>query len=227
MKISPPLSEAQLVERACALAGLSLGEIAARHEIAVPNSLRKAKGWPGELLEKVLGATAQSRPVPDFEALGVELKTLPLNAKLRPKESTYVSVVPVVKTAGLRWEDSSVRAKLRRVLWIPMEADPIRAVGDRRIGQPLLWSPSAADEATLRADWEEHMELITIGRLDEIDARQGTYLQIRPKAFNRRALTPTTAHDGSPDVTLPRGFYLRPVFTARILATTLRLDNRD
>ena len=38
----------------------------------------------------------------------------------------------------------------------------------------------------MREDWEEQVELIATGRLDELDARMGTYLQIRPKAANAR-----------------------------------------
>ncbi|MBI5617305.1 MAG: DNA mismatch repair endonuclease MutH [Gammaproteobacteria bacterium] len=217
----PPASERELEQRANALAGRSLTEIARELGAPVPTDLRHAKGWMGELMELALGASAGSRPVPDFEGIGVELKTLPVDRRGQPRESTYVCVVPLTGTAGLDWPGSLVRRKLARVLWMPFEADAGLTVGARRIGTPFLWSPSPEIEAVLRADWEEHMELVALGKLGEIDARLGTYLQIRPKAMNGRGLT--RAHDeaGDPGRTLPRGFYLRATFTRRILDEAL------
>lgn len=217
----PPASEHELTARAAALAGRCLRDVARELGAPLPADLRRAKGWLGELMELALGASAGARPVPDFEAIGVELKTLPVDPRGQPRESTYVCTVPLVGTAGLVWEDSLVRRKLARVLWVPFEADAALALGARRIGSPFLWSPSPADEAILRADWEEHLELIALGRIGEIDARLGSYLQIRPKALNARGLTRTHDETGLPGRTLPRGFYLRASFTRRILDQAL------
>lgn len=215
--IRPPTSEQELLDRARALAGLELGEIAETAGRALPPDLRRRKGVVGELLERVLGATAASRPVPDFEAIGVELKTIPVGDDERPRESTHICTLTLHDLAGQRWATSTVRRKLARVLWVPIEARPDIALARRRIGRARLWSPTAAEEAVLASDWEEHMELIATGRFDQIDGRLGTYLQVRPKAANRDAVM--AAHDasGRPSATLPRGFYLRASFTRRIL----------
>ena len=61
------------------------------------------------------------------------------------------------------------------------------------------------------------MEKISFGRIDEISAHQGQYLQIRPKAANRDMRTRTTDQNGNETTTLPRGFYLRTKYTNRIL----------
>jgi DNA mismatch repair protein MutH len=213
-----PRSESELVARATALAGESVGEIAARFDRKTPRTLNKAKGWIGELIELALGATAHSKPVPDFEDLGIELKTIPLNSRLTPQESTFVSTVPMSGLVGLNWENCTVKAKLNRVLWVPVEAGKDIPVAKRRIGMPMIWSPSATDAEILRADWEEHIERIALGDIDQIDARFGTYLQVRPKAPNRRELTLTTDTSGTLVSSLPRGFYLRASFTRKILA---------
>jgi DNA mismatch repair protein MutH len=215
--LKAPDTENELFANASSLAGVTLGELAGEANLAVPSSLHHAKGWVGELLERRLGATAQSRPVPDFEKIGVELKTIPLNRHLMPQESTFVSSAPLSHTAGLRWVTSSVKAKLNRVLWVPIEAATSLPVAQRRVGIPILWSPSLGDMEILRYDWEEHIERIALGHLDEIDARLGTYLQVRPKALNRDARTATTDSRGAPAATLPRGFYLRTSFTRKIL----------
>lgn len=213
-----PASETELLVRAQRLAGCSLAEMAARHEVAVPIAPVHAKGFAGQLLELALGADAGSRPEPDFTGLGIELKSIPLRANGTPAESTYLCVATLQPEPGSRWETSLVHRKLRRVLWVPVESDTGRGIGARRIGWPVLWSPSAAQERVLRSDWEELMMLIATGQLESLDARMGQALQLRPKGANGRALVRSHGHDGAPARTLPRGFYLRPTFTHRILA---------
>ncbi len=216
--VAPPASETELLARAQSLAGLTLGQLGNRLNQPLPADMRRAKGWPGQLIEQALGATAASRPEPDFQLLGIELKTLPVNRQGRPRESTYVCTVALDDRDGLHWEDSLVYKKLRRVLWVPLEAEPEIPLAQRRVGAPLLWSPDADDAALLRRDWEELMEMVSLGRLDQISARHGEVLQIRPKAANARALRKTSDEDGAPTLTLPRGFYLRSGFTASLLA---------
>ncbi len=203
--------------RAKALAGFTLGEIAAERGWPIPDSSRSGKGWPGQLMEDALGASAASLPEPDFQLIGVELKTIPIDARGRPRESTYVCSVPLDDASTSTWEESNVRRKLARVLWIPLLCGDALPIGERRAGSPLLWSPDPEQESILRADWEEFMELICVGRVDDISAHFGTCLQIRPKAASARSRRWAVGADGSPAPTLPRGFYLRTGFTAAIL----------
>ena len=215
--IPEPRSEQALMERAMALAGLSLGELSTDLGWEVPENLKRHKGWVGELLEAALGASAGSRPEPDFQAIGVELKTLPLDQRGLPRESTYVCTVPLEEACSERWEQAWVWKKLQRVMWVPVEAVAEQPISERRIGTPLLWSPSPEQEQQLRADWEEAMEQICMGQLEQLSAHQGQYLQVRPKAANARVLTQAIGAEGKPVLTNPRGFYLRSEFTAAIL----------
>jgi len=214
---SPPLSEDELLQRCHAIAGLSLQQLAERYGITVPNNLKRQKGWVGQLLEVALGADAQSLAEPDFRAIGVELKTLPIDLEGRPRESTYVCTVPLEEGLEADWESSWIRRKLSRVLWLPVEADPSIPLAARRIGSAMLWSPSAEEEALLRQDWVELGEMICMGELEQISARMGTVLQIRPKAANSRVRTRSVGADGEAIVTNPRGYYLRPAFTRGLL----------
>ncbi len=217
--VPPPTSEHELLQRAHALAGLTLTQLAALHNQCLPADLRNAKGWFGQLVELQLGATAASLPQPDFQQISVELKTLPINRHGETKETTYVCSVPLDGDAAMYWEESWVCKKLQRVLWLPIEADPQIAIAQRRIGTAILWSPSTQDTAILKQDWEEIMELISTGRIDQISAHIGTYLQVRPKAANSKALRRSHDEDGEAIQTLPRGFYLRTQFTQKILKT--------
>jgi len=176
------------------------------------------KGWPGEVVERALGVPDPAHDGPDFPSLCIELKTLPVDSRLRPRESTHVCTLNPLKDVGSDWASSRVRAKLARVLWVPLLVPAGGGPDARIVGQALLWSPDPAEEAVLRADWEELMERVACGRLEETSARIGEWLQLRPKAAHGRALAPGHAADGTPQAQLPRGFYLRPAFTARLLA---------
>ena len=214
----PPRSEAELLARADAFAGRALGDVAADLGLRVPATTRRGKGWTGTVIEHALGASAGSLPEPDFRLIAVELKTIPIGAGRRPLESTYVCTVPLAGDAGPSWRDSNVWRKLARVLWVPFEGDRGIPLPARRIGAALLWSPSPEEEAALASDWETLMDRVVLGRVEEISAREGEYLQIRPKAANAAARRRAIGASGAWETTLPRGFYLRASFTAAILA---------
>ena len=215
---SSPKTQAELLAQAQRLAGYSLGELAAMAGIVTPKDLKRDKGWIGILLEIWLGASAGSKPEQDFAALDVELKTIPIDAAGRPLETTFVCVAPLTGNSGVTWENSHVRHKLKRVLWIPVEGERAIPLAERRVGSPLLWTPSAEEEHQLRMDWEELMDLIVLGQVERITARHGEVLQLRPKAANSKALTEAIGAQGEPIMTLPRGFYLKKNFTAALLA---------
>lgn len=215
--IKPPATESELLRYADKIVGKTLKSLAASSNVSIPNGQKSAKGWIGELIEKNLGATAGPRPEPDFPALGIELKTLPLNRQHKPKESTFVCSVSLGGQENA-WETSLVKRKLSRVLWIPVEADPSIPFPQRRIGNALLWSPSTADFKIIQSDWEELMDMINMGEISKITASIGKYLQIRPKGANAKSLRSGIDEDGILTPTLPRGFYLRTLFTRKILA---------
>lgn len=213
-----PESQDALLAQAQQLAGYTLGELASLAGLPIPPDLKRDKGWIGVLLEIWLGASAGSKPEQDFAALGVELKTIPIDRQGRPLETTFVCVAPLTGNSGVSWETSHVRHKLKRVLWIPVEGERAIPLAERRVGSPLLWSPNEEEEQQLRLDWEELMDLIVLGEVERITARHGEVLQLRPKAANSKALTEAIGARGEPILTLPRGFYLKKNFTAALLA---------
>ena len=89
-----PQTEQALLEKAQSIAGLTFGELAGELNIPVPPDLKRDKGWVGMLLETALGATAGSKAEQDFSHLGIELKTLPINAE------------------GFRWKPRSLALRL-------------------------------------------------------------------------------------------------------------------
>ena len=216
--VSPaPETEAELMLRARALSGSTIAEVAARFSLLAPEDLRRHKGFVGALVERALGATAGSRAAPDFEALGVELKTLPVDARGRALESTFVCTIPLVEIGEVEWLSSRVRRKLSRVLWVPVEGERQIPVPQRRIGEPLLWSLTPEAESALRFDWEELAGIIGRGDVETITGHIGRCLQIRPKARDSHARRRGLDAEGIGFAALPRGFYLRATFTSEIL----------
>lgn len=218
-RISPPNSLNELLTRAQALAGTRLELLAQAANAALPKNLLRKKGWVGQLLEWHLGADGGNQSQPDFLALGVELKTLPLNRQGKPKESTYVCTAPwQTGRQPLAWRSSPVYQKLARVLWIPLEADPNIPLAHRRILSPLLWEMTSEWEALLQQDWEELMEALQCGQADRLSAAYGSYLQIRPKAANSRARQRYFNDEGNFRTIVPKGFYLRTRFTEKFFS---------
>jgi DNA mismatch repair protein MutH len=110
-----------------------------------------------------------------------------------------------------------VYRKLSHVLWVPVFSDEPE-IGKRQTGNPLLWHADQQTLNGLRTDWEEFIDLINMGRLPEISSQHGELLQIRPKGANAKVIRASTDAEGNAIQTLPRGFYLRPEFTRRLLA---------
>ena len=164
------------------------------------------------LLERALGATAGSRAIPDFPALGVELKSVGVDGQGRPLESTFVASLNLAE-ADHPWDTSAVRKKLARIAWVVVDASlPLL---DRRCLEAFLWTPSAADEALLRDDYEGIIELLQEGF--PVRATTGTALQLRPKGRDGMHLRRALNEDGELSRAPPRAFYLRRSFVAEVL----------
>lgn len=153
----------------------------------------------------------------------MELKSIPLRANGRPRETTFVCRISLNGLDETEWEQSVVYKKLRRVLFVPVEGDPAMPLPQRRVGSAVLWSPDHEQEAALRRDWERVATLVARGEVEQIDGKLGDVMQVRPKAANRRERTRAPeGDDGAFLMTLPRGFYLRTQFTGSIIARALQ-----
>lgn len=206
-----------LLERARALRGRTVASIAEEIGASIAGEAVRTKGKPGEILERALGATGGSKAVVDFPELGVELKTVPVDADGKPIETTYVCKISLADADTQEWETSWVRAKLARVLFVPLFAPEGRPWPERVVGDAVLWSPSPEEEAVLRADFDDAMGLIGIGRIEELTAHLGQWLQVRPKARDGTKSGVAYGSENEAIAAVPRGFYLRTNLTEAIL----------
>jgi DNA mismatch repair protein MutH len=216
---------AALLAHVRALVGVELGELADRLGADVPAlaaARDRSKGWAGQIVERELGVNPDGRPGPDFARLGIELKTVPVDGRLVPRESTAVCQIDPIAIAGESWETSAVRHKLRRVLFVAVEwpVSP-HAVVDRRISAARLWIPSRLEERVLRTDFELFVrEYFRCGRAGAITGHLGQALQVRPKGKNAADLRPAYDESGRPIRVGRMGFYLRPAFVSGVLAAS-------
>jgi len=217
----PPVSEAELLARVELLAGREVSWVAARCGVPVPPDLRRHKGWLGQLLEIALGADGGSEDGPDFRRLGIELKTIPVDAQASPRESTWVCTAALDGSMATRWEESRVARKLACVLWVPILTKEGDTLAGRRVAGPILWRATPSERQTLRTDWEELSGLVRSGKIDQLSARTGEALHLRPKAANSKELVPALDADGNWTQTNPRGFYLRRSFTSALIQREL------
>lgn len=209
-----PQSEAELLERANSLIGCTFAELAAALGQKLATNSTRSKGSLGQLLELALGATSGSLPQPDFNNLGIELKTIPISENGTPQESTYICTAPIPNPER-EWRQSRVYHKMAHILWVPYLDTP--NIADRRICTPLLWRMTPEIEAVLKQDWEELTEYIHLGQVEKLSAHLGTYLQLRPKAANSKTFIPILNHVGETISIVPKGFYLRSQATKLIL----------
>lgn len=210
-------NENELLLRCEQLEGLSFAQLAIALKLTVPVQPVSRKGWVGRALELALNTTAGNKSLPDFPELGIELKTLPINRLGSPVESTFVTSISLLHIHKQVWKASSCYAKLKRVLWVPIEGDTAIPFLHRRVGRAILWSPTDAEEKILEQDWLELTAMISMGNLEQLDASVGEYLQVRPKALNSKSLCYGFDESGNKVLTLPRGFYLRSSFTRTVL----------
>ena len=211
------------MQRAHALSGHTLQTLAEAEGWSVPPDLRHAKGWVGRLIETCLGATAGSRAGPDLPDLGIEIKTVPIDQRSRPCESTWVCQAPMGVDALVSWSESPARAKLARVLWVPVQATRSLSVRERRVGSCLLWSPAPNEEAILRQDWSDLSTLIGSGWAASATAHRGQALQLRPKAADASVMAWGVDDEGDPVLVRPLGFYLRRRFVDALLAAHFQM----
>lgn len=199
-----------------------MGELAARLGYRVPRTLTVNKGFIGQLAEVALGASAGSDPEPDFPALGVELKTLPVSPDGKPREATYICQARLGGDAALALADSYLMAKLQRILFLPI-LDTGESLPERRFGMPLLWTPTPGDLDLLGQDYAELQARIQLGQADDITTRDGVALHLRPKAVSSAERTTGRSEEGWLVPVRPKAWYLRTSFTHEILARHFRL----
>ncbi|MDY6322625.1 MAG: DNA mismatch repair protein MutH [Succinivibrio sp.] len=218
VQVPPPANFSELTANLEQICGRTIADLASAAHVPLPVSPLHGKGFQGELIERLLGASARGLPIPDFPNLGCELKTVPAGEDLRPLESTFFCTAPLERPQERSFEKSILFHKISRVLFVVLVAPRNFGYEQRYVAGYRFWKPDPQTLMQIRADFEELMEMVATGRVDEITARLGMIMQLRPKAADGKALTACPGPDGSVIMTRPRGFYMRRGFMEKLFA---------
>jgi DNA mismatch repair protein MutH len=178
-------------------------------------TMSQHKGLAGRLIEQALGATSCNKGLPDLPQWGIEIKTIPISEQGIPLENTFLNKItlPFRETS---FEHSSLWAKIKKILWIPLIGHRSTPMLKKIIGYPLLWEPDQPTLDLLKQDWYELTSYLRLGDFDQINSQVGELLHIRPKAANSDEKI-TLKLGNSEQSILPIGFYLRKTLTQKII----------
>jgi DNA mismatch repair endonuclease MutH len=167
-------TEDDLLERASQLKGKTITEIF-QGEINEKN-----KGNIGNIIESHgFGIKNNNDARPDFEALGIELKVLPLkrlgDKSLTVKERTKICLINYKKLIEEKWDSSHARHKLYRILFVFYEYDN-RSPMQSKILDNLLYKLEINEEPLIRSDWERTKKLVGDGYAHTLSESQNRVL---------------------------------------------------
>lgn len=171
-----PQDEEDLINFARSLEGTTLGQWCPNTH----NINTKGKGAFGNILEsEVFHINNNSDSIPDFETLGIELKSTPLkklkNGKKVSKERMVLSIINYMKLLEDGWEASFLRknGRLLIVFYLPEERESIY---EYKILKVVLWEYPEEDLWIIRQDWEKIVSMVRQGRAHELSERNTLYL---------------------------------------------------
>ena len=132
-------------------------------------SISTNKGVVGQILEALIGNSPNSNPNPDVENLDIELKVLPLRKvsnKIQPKERSKIKSINYNKIVDEEWKKSSVRNKLKKILFLMYEHPIGKSYKDWKelvFKGTLLYVLSEENENTVRDDWNKIQSKVISG----------------------------------------------------------------
>lgn len=210
-----PNDRESLLKYASKLRGKTLGEVC--DEIYFRYS-SKNKGSFGSILESgYFMIDNNNEHEPDFEDLGIELKTTPLvkatKTDYRPKERMSLSNINYMTllTEGI---DGSLLHKNNELLVIFYLDDGKSDIKNQKIVDSILWKFPEEDMRIIKNDWERIADMVRQGRAHELSGRLTFYLEAAPKGPGKGRGMRRQPHS---DVSAkPRAFALKPRYVGSI-----------
>ena len=177
-----PTDRESLLSYSLRLKDKTLGEVC---DVALLGLSSKDKGKFGSILERgYYRIEKNNENKPDFEELGIELKTTPMvrttKKKYRPKERLSLNMIDYCGLIEKGFEGSLLK-KNRELLVVFYLHDDQLVVEDRRILKVVLWTFSEEDIRVIEEDWNTIANMVLEGRAHEISCGQTYYLEAAPK----------------------------------------------
>ena len=192
--------------------GKTLGEIDKTGRIAT------GKGAVGTVIEESwFGYKPNSKPAPDFEEAGVELKVTPYRQTPRgilAKERLVCDMLNYEEEYGKTFETSAFWTKCACMLLMSYEhKDGVPKV-DFTIDKAVLFQFPDEDLEVIRNDWKVLMDKIKAGQAHLISEGDTMYLAACPKGRNSQD---TRSQPFSPIPAMKRAYSLKSSYMTQIL----------
>jgi len=145
---------------------------------------KQGKAAAAQIVRTLVGERSHGRSG-DFLRFGVELKTVPVDQWGHVVEAMSFPAFVHEELIYEDWESSDLLGRLNRVLIVPIHRGRRATLDEMRLGHPFFWSPSEADLAGIRKEWERFRSLIAAGQARELPkASETRFIHVRPKGRN-------------------------------------------
>jgi DNA mismatch repair protein MutH len=172
--------ERAMLAKLRAVEGKTIVDVATR----VGMTVGRDKSAAARVVRHVLGQKSKGRHG-DFERFGVELKTVPIDHRGRPVESTSFPSFVHEEIQFETWPDSDLLGRLNRILFVPIRRSKGQPQGQGVLQRAFFWSPPERDLVEISLEWERYRALISAGRARDLPkASETVFIHVRPKARN-------------------------------------------
>jgi DNA mismatch repair endonuclease MutH len=171
----------ELLRRAEDLVGLTIRQVASRFRLE-PGL---GKDRVASVMRRALGLRPRRLPS-SLEALGLELKTVPLGPSAEPHEAMSFSAFDPRELAGEAWEDSDLCARLQNLLLVPIYRQVRKSdLLEQRVCRPFRWAPDREQLRGIRGEWERYRGLMASGKAKRLPPESDTrFIHVRPHGRN-------------------------------------------
>jgi DNA mismatch repair protein MutH len=171
-------------------------------------------GFFRQLAVKILSRSDQT--IPELEKAGIEMKTIRLNARGRPREAMSFPGFKYLEIVDQEWEESSFFEKLEsRFLFVVFQEDES---GVERLQRVTYWNMPYQDRLEAQRVWEDTKRRVQIDASDLPRTRESRVAHVRPKAANAKDTIPTP--QGT--MLVKKCFWLNSSYIAEVLSSDLR-----
>ena len=182
------------------------------------------KGGLGVLVEWAFFDLPNSnKPEPDFEKVGIELKTTGVirlkNKSLRAKESLKLTSLNALDVNTETWETSRVVSKCGRMLVLTYSYEKKKSVIDLKFTSDQivlnLLDPDSVDSAQFKRDFQKIQSYIREGKTEELSSGDTMYLIAKTSGQGKgKGLR---KQPNSKELYKPRAFMIRDSYMTQLL----------
>jgi len=207
-----------IYEYAKKLIGQSLRDTTSAPDLHKDSHAKTVKGKFGQYLEKYyfeFENNSESRP--DFEKIGLELKSNPLkklrDGKIVAKERIILNIIDYVKIIEEDWEGSHFLSKNQFILFVMYLYEKDKNFLDFLIKYVQSWKIEGKDREIIKQDWEKIVKKIKDGKAHELSEGDTFYLGACRKGWKEGLRKQPNSNIGAPQ----RAFSFKQKYVNAIL----------